>query len=42
MQLQQLFDGLTVMCFNFWPVFVAGVTILICETKEDLWKKERC
>jgi hypothetical protein len=40
-QIQQFFDGVTVICLNFWPVFVAGVTLLAYEIREDRLKKER-
>jgi len=41
MQFQQIFDGVTVVCLNFWPVFVAGVVILINEIREDMHRKDR-
>lgn len=41
MQFQQIFDGVTVVCLNFWPVFVAGAAMLINEISEDMTKKER-
>jgi len=40
-EIQQFFNGVTVICLNFWPVFVAGVTLLAYEIREDRLKKER-
>jgi len=39
MQLEQFFDGVMVICLNFWPVFVAGVTLLAYEMREDRLKR---
>lgn len=41
MQFQQIFDGVTVVCLNFWPVFVAGAALLINEIREDMLRKDR-